>query len=77
MVFDAGEVHPALLVTVKLCEPVANPVIVVLVPDPEIAPGLIVQVPDEGKLVKETLPVDVAQVGCVSTAATGADGVAG
>jgi hypothetical protein len=59
---DAGEVHPAAVVTVKLYVPVARPEIVVLVPVPEIDPGLIVQLP-AGNPLRTTLPVARAHVG--------------
>ena len=36
-----------------------------------------VQVPDDGKLLKSTLPVEVAQVGCVIVPTEGAEGVTG
>ena len=62
---DEADVHPAALVTVKLYVPAARPEIVVLVPVPVIAPGLIVHVPDAGRPVNNTLPVGVAQVGWV------------
>ena len=71
---DANEVHPAALVTVKEYVPTASPVIVVLVVDPSIEPGLIVQFP-VGKSLKITLPVATAQVGCVITPTVGAAGV--
>jgi len=50
--------------------------IVLLLPVPEIAPGLIVQVP-AGKPFRTTLPVANEQLGCVITPTTGAPGVAG
>jgi hypothetical protein len=59
---DAGEVHPAALVTVKLYVPEASGVIVVVAPVPAIAPGLIVQFP-AGKPINITLPVARAHVG--------------
>jgi hypothetical protein len=59
---DAGEIHPAELVTVKLYVPAFKPDIVVLTVEPGIAPGLIVQVP-VGSPLKTTLPVATAQVG--------------
>ena len=59
---DAGEVHPAALVTVKLYVFAPKPDIVVLEPDPTIPPGLIVQLP-EGKPLNTTLPVANPQVG--------------
>ena len=49
---------------------------VVLVPVPVIAPGLMVQFP-AGKPVTVTLPVANAQVGCVIVPTVGAAGVAG
>ena len=62
MLADAGEVHPPLLVTVKLYVPAANGNIVVVTPVPAIAPGLIVQFP-AGKPLRITLPVARAHVG--------------
>jgi hypothetical protein len=56
--------------------PAASPVIVVLAPVPDTAPGLIVQFP-VGKLLSMTLPVAVAHVGCVIVPAVGAAGVRG
>ena len=49
---------------------------VVLVPVPAIAPGLIVQLP-AGKPFKTTLPVAAEHVGCVMMPTNGAVGVAG
>ena len=49
---------------------------VVLVPVPAIAPGLITQFP-VGKPVNTTLPVATEQVGCVIVPTVGAAGVAG
>ena len=59
---DATEIHPDALVTEKLYVPAAKPDTVLLTPVPEIAPGLIVQVP-AGKPLRSTLPVEDAQVG--------------
>ena len=73
---DAADVHPSAFVTVKLYVPVANPVMVVLVPVPVLAPGFIVQLP-EGRLLRITLPVATAQLGCVIVPTVGAEGVAG
>ena len=73
---DAGEVHPAAVITVKLYVPVARPEIVVLVPVPEIDPGLIVQFP-AGNPLNITLPVGRAHVGWVIVPTVGAAGVAG
>ena len=73
---EATEVHPTELVTVKLYVPVTRPEIVVLVVEPAIAPGLMVQLP-AGKPFSTTLPVAKAQVGCVMVPTVGAVGVAG
>ena len=59
---EAGEIHPASLVTVKLCDPMVKSWIVTLVSVPVIAPGLIVQLP-EGKSFNMTLPVASPHVG--------------
>ena len=59
---DAGEIHPAALVTVKLYVPVASPEMVVLAPVPAIDPGLMVHVP-AGRPLRTTLPVATAHVG--------------
>jgi len=68
--------QPAELVTVKLYVPAVKPDIVLVDPDPEIAPGLIVHVPD-GKLLNATLPVAIEQLGCVIVPTIGAEGIAG
>ncbi len=64
---DAGEVHPAALVTVKVYVPCGMPVAVNVVPEPvtSTAPGLRVrvQLPVEGNPLIPTLPVVTAQVG--------------
>lgn len=73
---DAGEIHPEALVTVKVCVPAVMPETVVLAPDPEIAPGLMVQLP-AGNPDNPTLPVATEQVGCTMAPTTGADGVKG
>ena len=49
---------------------------VVLVAEPEIAPGFIVQLP-AGKPLNITLPVAVVQVGCIIVPTVGADDVTG
>ena len=49
---------------------------VVVIPLPAMAPGLIIQFP-EGKPLKCTLPVDEKQFGCVIVPIAGADGVEG
>jgi len=64
------EVHPAAFVTVKVYDPPAgNPDAVKVVPVPVfvIAPGFLVSVhvPDEGKPLNATLPLDTEHVGCV------------
>lgn len=67
--------------TVNVYVPGANPVIVVEVPVPVVVapPGLvvIVQVPDDGKPLKATSPVDTEHVGCVIVPTTGAEGAEG
>ena len=74
---DAEEVQLP-LETVKVYIPEANPEIVVLVPVPVvvITPGYLVnvQVSEDGKPLKTTLPVGVAQVGCVIVPIVGVDG---
>ena len=64
---DDADVQPAALVTVKVYVPAGSPLMVVLVPVPVVVvpPGVLVnvQVPDEGKPLKTTLPVATAQVG--------------
>ena len=67
---DEGEVHPAALVTVKLCVPVDSNDIVVPEPVPVIVPGLIVQLP-AGKPFNTTLPVPTAHVGWVMAPTVG------
>lgn len=60
---ETKEVHPAALVTIYAYVPATKPVIIVLVPVPDFAPGLIVQFPDAGKPFNTMLPVATAQVG--------------
>jgi hypothetical protein len=73
----ATEVHPAVLVTVKLYVVLAvKPDIVVLVVEPAMAPGFIHQLPD-GKPLNTTLPVAVEQVGWVMVPTVGVVGAAG
>ena len=45
-----------------------------LVPEPVMLPGLTVQLPDDGKPFKTTLPVGTKQVGWVMVPTVGADG---
>ena len=54
-------------------------VLVAPVPEVEIFPGVLinVHVPDEGKPLNATLPVDKVHVVCVMVPTTGADGVTG
>jgi hypothetical protein len=59
---EAGEVHPAALVTVYVYVPVIKGVMVNEVPVPAIAPGLIVQLP-AGRSLRLTLPVATVHVG--------------
>jgi hypothetical protein len=75
---DAGEMHPAELVTVKVYVPGARPkmVVEVVVPVEVTFPGFRVKIQlPEGKPLNATLPVAMEQVGCVGTPATGAAGV--
>jgi hypothetical protein len=64
---EAGEIHPAEFVTVKVYVPAARAGIVILVPEPVVVtlPGLrvIVQVPEAGSPFRTTLPVATEQVG--------------
>ena len=64
---DGGDVHPAELVTVKVCVPGGIPDTVVVVPVPVemTAPGFLVSVhvPVEGSPINKTLPVANAHVG--------------
>ena len=64
---DATEIHPRLLVTVKVYVPVISPDIVVLVPEPVVVvpPGDLVRVhvPEAGKPFNTTLPEARAQEG--------------
>src|SRR5262245_10317061 len=71
MLAEGGEAHPAAFVTVKLYVPVARPLIVVVPVLPEIAPGLIVQLP-EGTPFSTTEPVDKVHVGWVMVPTAGA-----
>ena len=73
---DAADVHPTELVTVKLYVPALKPVRIVLAVLPASATGLMVQFP-VGNPVISTLPVAVAQEGCVIAPGIGAEGVNG
>jgi len=73
----AAEVHPDALVTVKLYVPVERTGTFVLVPEPVMLTGLIVQLTDDGKLFNTTLPVDTKQLGWVMVPRVGAVGVVG
>ena len=74
---DALDVQPPAFVTVKVYEPDANPVSVVVVPlpvaDPEGVP-VTVQVPEAGNPLKATDPVGTAHVGWVTVPITGTVG---
>ncbi len=78
---EEEEVHPSELVTVKVNVPDVSPVTVVLepVPDNDPPPGLVisVQVPEEGRLLRTTLPVGEGQLGWVIKPTAGAGGVCG
>jgi len=73
---DAGEVQPAEFVTVNVYVPAVIPDMILLVPVPAPAPGLMVQFP-VGKSFKVTLPVETVQVAWIIVPTVGADGVAG
>ena len=74
---EADEVQPVdISVTVKLYVAGFNAAMVVVVPDPAIAPGLIVQAP-AGKPLNATVPVGEVQVGCVIVPIIGAIGAVG
>ena len=70
---DGKEIHPDALVTVNLYVPDESPVIVTVTPVPVSTPGLIVQLPVEGRPFRTTLPVDKAQEGWVIRPTDGAD----
>jgi hypothetical protein len=74
----AGEVHPAVFVTVKVYIPGFNSDTVVLVPVPVkfIFPGdrVSFHVPVDGNPLKVTLPVDAAHVGWEMASTTGVEG---
>lgn len=67
--------QPFELVTVKVCELGARPVMVAVAVDPVILPGLIVQAP-AGKPLRMTLPVATVHDGCVIVPIAGAVGSA-
>jgi hypothetical protein len=75
---DVFDIQPAAVVTLKLYVPGIRFDIVMLIPDPVIAPGLMVQVPFDGKPFNTTLPV-VAEhdEGWVIVPITGAVGPTG
>jgi hypothetical protein len=74
---DAGDVHPAELVTLKVYVFGGRLLIVPVVPLPVIVlPSgalVTVQFPEAGNPVNDIEPVDVAQVGCVIAPTIGAD----
>lgn len=78
---DGADRQPFAVTTVKLYVPEVRPVIVELVPDPDVVtvPGyrVNVHVPVEGKPVKTTLPVDNVQTGGVIVPTKGAGGIGG
>ena len=57
--------------------PLAKPLIVVVVPVPDILPGLIVHAPLAGNPDKSTVPVPTEQLGCATIALSGVLGVVG
>ena len=75
---DATDIQPAAAVTVKLYVAGTRLEIVVLVPVPLIAPGLIVHVPVAGRPERTTLPVvAVQEAGWVIAPTIGAVGAVG
>ena len=78
---EAAEIQLAEFVTVNVYVPSGRPVMVALVPLPDVVtePGsrVKVHVPMEGNPVRKTPPVANVQVGCVMVPTTGAEGVAG
>ena len=75
---DGIDIHPAALVTLKLYVPGVRFAIVVVVPVPAIAPGLIIHIPVAGRPLRTTLPVvAIHQEGCVTLPTIGAVGATG
>jgi hypothetical protein len=75
---DGIDIHPAALVTSKLYMPGLRFEIVTDVPVPDIAPGLIVQIPVAGRPFNTTLPVvAIHEEGCVAGPTIGAVGATG
>ena len=75
---DRVDIHPAAAVILKLYVPGMRLAIVVLVPVPVMAPGLMVQVPVAGSPFNTTLPVVAAhEVGWVIVPTIGAVGATG
>lgn len=78
---EGCEMHPPALVIVKLYVFAASPVIVMLVPVPDVVrlPGFLVRVhvSEEGNPFNVTLPVAISQVGWILVPTTGAEGDGG
>jgi hypothetical protein len=75
---EIRDIHPAALVTLKLYVPGVRFDIVVLVPVPAIAPGLITHIPVAGSPFNTTLPVvAIHEEGCVIVPIIGAVGATG
>jgi hypothetical protein len=70
------ETHPASLVTLKRYVFGIKLDMVIVLPVPVIAPGLIVHVP-EGNPLNCTLPVATEQEGCITASTLGTEGVTG
>jgi hypothetical protein len=78
MSVEGREIHPASLVILNLYVPGTRFAMVVLIPDPDIAPGLRVHVPVAGSPFKTTLPVgDPHEEGCKTLPTIGALGAGG
>jgi hypothetical protein len=75
---EAGEVQPAEFETVNVYVPLSSPVIVAVVPVPEVLtePGLrvIIHDPEEGRPDRATDPDEEVQVGCVTEPVTACAG---
>lgn len=78
---EGSEVHPRILVTVKVYSPPSRPVSVNVTPDPAVVTlsgsRVIIHAPEAGSPLRTALPVGTASVGCVTVPIVGAEGVAG
>ena len=78
---DGRDVHPAVLVTVKVYKPPGRPAAIKVVPVPAVVTSsgrrVRTHAPDDGNPLSCTLPVGTSSVGCVTVPVTGVEGVAG